>query len=242
MTAWDDFSRYCRLLSVDAQEEFHNAIDVLRQRHLLRLIPNNRLRDAQVTPYMAAVLGRAPDAEELAVARVTANRVPWPPNLRQDLARRQSFRCPVCGAPLARQLLDSHIDHIRALSLGGTNAANNLRLLCPACNLGKADLFDWRLGIPWHAAPRVGARLRYCVLMRAGNRCEWGACPVTASVGALVVAPRVPVSRGGRLIFDNLAARCEAHALPVPSRLHPRAPIIVPGGPRKIAVKPLRAS
>jgi 5-methylcytosine-specific restriction endonuclease McrA len=47
-----------------------------------------------------------------------------------------------CGADIKNNY---HIDHIVALSTGGTNWPNNLQLLCPTCNLSKGSksMSEW---------------------------------------------------------------------------------------------------
>jgi 5-methylcytosine-specific restriction enzyme A len=41
--------------------------------------------------------------------------------------------CAECGRPAA------HVDHIQPIAHGGTDHPANLRALCAACNLAKAD-------------------------------------------------------------------------------------------------------
>ena len=45
--------------------------------------------------------------------------------------------CPYCDEPIARD--NFHIDHIRPLSLGGSNGKQNLTAVCPQCNYSKND-------------------------------------------------------------------------------------------------------
>lgn len=47
----------------------------------------------------------------------------------------QRGTCPACKADLNDGY---HVDHIQALSRGGSNARPNLQLLCPTCNLSKS--------------------------------------------------------------------------------------------------------
>jgi len=51
----------------------------------------------------------------------------------ERLLRAQRNRCASCKKTL-RQF---HIDHVRALSRGGTNHRLNIQLLCPSCNCSK---------------------------------------------------------------------------------------------------------
>lgn len=45
----------------------------------------------------------------------------------------QKGKCVVCKIKLNKY----HVDHIMPLALGGSNAAGNIQLLCPACNMSK---------------------------------------------------------------------------------------------------------
>ena len=52
---------------------------------------------------------------------------------RQKLARKQHFRCPVCGESLFNEE-ELHVHHVEARSRGGTNAYSNLQLLHLFCH------------------------------------------------------------------------------------------------------------
>lgn len=55
----------------------------------------------------------------------------------QDIARimrLQKGKCAICGAPIKSSWT---IDHITALSKGGSNAARNIQLVCRSCNASK---------------------------------------------------------------------------------------------------------
>lgn len=56
-------------------------------------------------------------------------------SLRSELMLAQRSRCAYC-----RSKLDSsaHLDHIIAVSKGGSNARSNFQLTCPTCNLSKS--------------------------------------------------------------------------------------------------------
>ena len=69
------------------------------------------------------------------------------PQLRNVILERNGFTCQRCGAGVGdddpfnpNQKVRLHIDHIVPLSQGGTNDANNLRVLCSACNQGRANV------------------------------------------------------------------------------------------------------
>ncbi|OKO69265.1 hypothetical protein AC628_33740 [Bradyrhizobium sp. NAS96.2] len=51
-----------------------------------------------------------------------------------DLIKQQKRRCAYCRTKLT---LDYHVDHILALSRGGSNDRTNLQILCEPCNLAK---------------------------------------------------------------------------------------------------------
>jgi 5-methylcytosine-specific restriction endonuclease McrA len=56
----------------------------------------------------------------------------------EDIAKlraEQDGRCNCCG----ERLSEFHVDHVIPLSRGGSNWPTNLQLLCPPCNLSKAD-------------------------------------------------------------------------------------------------------
>lgn len=47
----------------------------------------------------------------------------------------QRYKCAICRVSTKNHM---HVDHIRPLALGGSNFAENLQILCPACNMRKA--------------------------------------------------------------------------------------------------------
>ena len=53
-----------------------------------------------------------------------------------DLLERQQFNCAACGTDISKK---RHLDHIVALSRGGSNFIINLQWLCPSCNCSKHD-------------------------------------------------------------------------------------------------------
>lgn len=69
------------------------------------------------------------------------------PQIRNEILERNGFTCQLCGAGPGDQdpfnpnrKLRLHIDHIIPLSQGGTNDKDNLRVLCSACNQGRANI------------------------------------------------------------------------------------------------------
>ena len=59
------------------------------------------------------------------------------PALRYEVIRRDGHRCRCCGASVSTGAV-LHVDHIVAVSRGGSSNASNLQTLCSACNQGKA--------------------------------------------------------------------------------------------------------
>lgn len=55
--------------------------------------------------------------------------------VRFEVFKRDGFECQYCGAHPPGIIL--HIDHIRAVSDGGSNEIDNLVTACEPCNLGK---------------------------------------------------------------------------------------------------------
>lgn len=55
--------------------------------------------------------------------------------VRFEVFKRDRFTCQYCGAHPPQVVL--HVDHIKAVANGGTNAIDNLITACLPCNLGK---------------------------------------------------------------------------------------------------------
>ena len=59
-------------------------------------------------------------------------------SVRFELMRRADYRCEMCGARArGNSGVELHIDHKVPVAHGGTNAIDNLWVLCRDCNLGK---------------------------------------------------------------------------------------------------------
>jgi 5-methylcytosine-specific restriction endonuclease McrA len=54
----------------------------------------------------------------------------------------QNGKCPGCDEDITNNF---HVDHVVALSAGGTNWPDNLQLLCPTCNFSKGSksMSEW---------------------------------------------------------------------------------------------------
>lgn len=69
------------------------------------------------------------------------------PQLRNAILERNGFTCQLCGSGPGdtdpfnpNRKVRLHIDHIIPISQGGSNSADNLRVLCSACNQGRANV------------------------------------------------------------------------------------------------------
>ena len=69
------------------------------------------------------------------------------PPLRIEILERNGFTCQLCGAGPGEsdpfnpnRKVRLHIDHIKPISQGGTNDKSNLRVVCSACNQGRANI------------------------------------------------------------------------------------------------------
>ena len=69
------------------------------------------------------------------------------PQLRNEILERNGFTCQLCGAGAGdtdpfnpNRKVRLHIDHIVPISQGGTDDKDNLRVLCSACNQGRANV------------------------------------------------------------------------------------------------------
>jgi len=58
-----------------------------------------------------------------------------PAGLRFKVLKRDGFSCVYCGAH--GRAVELHVDHVKPVALGGTNAITNLATSCAPCNLGK---------------------------------------------------------------------------------------------------------
>lgn len=74
-------------------------------------------------------------------------KIPAPRPPRQPIGATDRYhvlavrRCQNCGWSVDDGAT-LHVDHIRPLSKGGTNARENLQALCAPCNLGKSDFYE----------------------------------------------------------------------------------------------------
>jgi 5-methylcytosine-specific restriction endonuclease McrA len=59
--------------------------------------------------------------------------------LRRRIEKRAKGRCEYCHAPQHACGYRFHLEHVRPISLGGSDALVNRALACASCNLAKAD-------------------------------------------------------------------------------------------------------
>ncbi len=61
-----------------------------------------------------------------------------PVSRRFIVLKRDRFRCRACGrSPASDPGVELHVDHIRPIARGGTDALANLQTLCKQCTYGK---------------------------------------------------------------------------------------------------------
>lgn len=67
---------------------------------------------------------------------VIIKRAVIPESLRNEIFKRDGFKCVACGATQ-----DLAVDHVIPFSKGGTSTKDNLRTLCKSCNSKKGNAF-----------------------------------------------------------------------------------------------------
>jgi 5-methylcytosine-specific restriction endonuclease McrA len=84
------------------------------------------------------------------------------PPLRAEILERNGYTCQLCGSGAGdrdpfnpSRKVRLHIDHIIPISQGGTDAKDNLRVLCSSCNQGRANIRT-----PTEDARNILARIR----------------------------------------------------------------------------------
>ena len=73
------------------------------------------------------------------MARENSDRYPPPRSQHPRLLEKYGAYCQGCGCDFTDKPNDLEVDHIRPKSDGGTDAYENLTLLCPPCNRSKSD-------------------------------------------------------------------------------------------------------
>ena len=183
----------------------------MRSRVVMCALPNRTLSPPELEAFLSeALVGPVPDWVRNIVSLTLARRTRFGQDIRLELEDRQLWRCATCGVPLSKTA-GLHVDHIRPISLGGSNGSENLQMLCAKCNMGKSNLISWVLGAPYDDSGNlITARKRFCVLKRDESRCRvCGETPPSRQVEVMLV---VPQSQGGRYVMENLQVLCSAHA------------------------------
>lgn len=67
-----------------------------------------------------------------------ANRITYNDWQKNAVYARYGGLCAICGCPVSKKKMT--IDHKYPISLGGTNAIDNLQLVCWACNQAKSNM------------------------------------------------------------------------------------------------------
>lgn len=71
--------------------------------------------------------------------------------LRFEVFQRDNFTCQACGRT-PKDGVPLEVDHIVPRSLGGSNAIDNLQVLCKQCNIGKKNRVMHKIDIPLRKA------------------------------------------------------------------------------------------
>ncbi|THJ36180.1 HNH endonuclease [Lampropedia aestuarii] len=112
-----------------------NRERVNQQRAQYRLVNRNELRQRSRLFYRVNKERLQPGRKAAKAMRRGAEGVVTKA-IVEGLLKRQRSRCVACLCDVRRS--GYHLDHITPLSKGGTNAASNLQILCPPCNLSKS--------------------------------------------------------------------------------------------------------
>lgn len=199
----------CKQFGMAVEDALNEKAVELELRHFLRCVPNERLRDEQISDFLAEVLGHPPPPGLAEAVRQDRRGPRLSDSEWTVLERQQHSRCATCGVFLD-PLHSPQVDHIVPIASGGKHTLANLRILCRDCNQGKKHFMGWQQAMPFLIdSGRLSPQLRFAVLNRFAGRCQAG-CGADALSSALVVRQIVPTSRGGRWIFDNLTVYCNA--------------------------------
>jgi len=116
--------------------EYARRIRELRNQEGMRIKSHRDLHYLKPGEYILETLERSPQFGE----KVSAQ-------LRTQILERNGYTCQVCGAGSGdtdpvnpNRKIRLHIDHIVPISRGGTSDPDNLRVLCSACNQGRANI------------------------------------------------------------------------------------------------------
>lgn len=126
-----------------------------------------------------------------------SKRTPISKEIRQQVLKRDGYRCRYCGSHSEV----FHMDHVYPISKGGETTVNNLVTACPSCNIKKKD----RVGV-WPHDPDVATRIgEYETKKAYGTRLGWDIgilANVTAVLGVLLFAYSMEVKSSHLIIFS----------------------------------------
>jgi hypothetical protein len=125
-----------KIRKVGGISEYARRIRELRDEEGYQIKSHIDLADLKPGQYILETLEQKP-----VIARTIS------PQLRNEILERNGFTCQRCGAGVgdpdpfnSNRKVRLHIDHIKPISQGGTDDKDNLRVLCSACNQGRANV------------------------------------------------------------------------------------------------------
>ena len=106
---------------------------------LADLFPDAEEREQFCTDVISAALAKIEGG-----LRAIQSRRSIGSGVRYHVLHRAGFKCQACGArPTDSNDVELAIDHIVPFSLGGSNDASNLQVLCAPCNGSKSNRFSF---------------------------------------------------------------------------------------------------
>lgn len=106
---------------------------------LAGLFPDTEEREQFCTDVISAALAKIEGG-----LRAIQSRRSIGGGVRYHVLHRAGFKCQACGArPTDSNDVELAIDHIVPFSLGGSNDASNLQVLCAPCNSSKSNRFSF---------------------------------------------------------------------------------------------------
>lgn len=124
------------LSQVAGIRDYQRRIRELRNEEGMRILSHIDRHDLKPGEYVLESLHRSP-----AFGRGMSQQ------LRTQILERNGYTCQLCGAgpgdpdPFdAERKVRLHIDHITPISQGGSDDPENLRVVCSACNSGRANV------------------------------------------------------------------------------------------------------
>lgn len=201
----------CDEFGTTLEQALREKTHELQVRLFLKCIPNERLKESQYFSFLSQVLGRPPSEDLIERVKETYRGPRLKVEEIETLDSNQNGRCKLCGSLLSTEV-NPQVDHVIPVALKGKSEMSNYQLLCEVCNQGKSNLVGGIIGVPFlDCVKKISYRLRYFVLERSLGRCQFEECSNTSRNHKLDVVPVIPVSQGGRNIFDNLMAICINH-------------------------------